>query len=169
MLMCGCGRGGVRACVRVQSARYAPCRTASLFLADHHSFDVVNLTFPYFTHTGAPQCLCVSVRCVRACARNPRAIRARYAPCRTASLFLAHHQSFDVVNLTFPNFTHTGAPQCLCVGVGGCVRACARNPRAIRARYEPCRTASLFLVIITILTLLISLFPTLLTLRLAVP
>jgi hypothetical protein len=47
---------------------------------------------------------------------------------------------------------------CGCGG-GGFVRACARNPRALCA----IRTASLVLVLITLLTLLISLFPTLLT------
>jgi hypothetical protein len=70
--------------------------------------------------------------CVRArpFARYPCAIRARYALCRTASLFLAHHHCFDVVNFTFPKFTHTGAPHCLCVC--GCVDACVRaGPSAL--------------------------------------
>jgi hypothetical protein len=35
------------------SARYSPCRLASLFLLHHHCFDPVNFTFSKFTDTGA--------------------------------------------------------------------------------------------------------------------
>jgi hypothetical protein len=106
---------------------------------------------------------CVRARAIRASSARACALSARATRYKDRQSLPSHYHCFDLVNFTFPHFTHTGAPQCLYVGVGA-VRACvrvqsARYPRALCA----IRTASIFLVIITVLSLLISLFPTLLT------
>jgi hypothetical protein len=51
----------------------------------------------------------IRARAIRALSARACAIRAVYAPCRTASLFILHHDCFDPVYFNFPKVTHTGA------------------------------------------------------------
>jgi hypothetical protein len=125
MLMCGCR--GMRACVREQSARYQRAlgltartmRHAEEPVSSYFTMTVLTLSISLFlslltqaranAYVWVRGSARVHARKIRALLARAKAIRARYAPCRRASLFLLHHDCIDPVHFFFPKFTHTGA------------------------------------------------------------
>jgi hypothetical protein len=93
----------------------------------------------------------VRARAIRALSVRAGANRARYAPCRKASLFLHHHDCFEPISLFLSLLTQARANAYVWVWGSASVLtraicALSASAGAIRARYAPCRTASLFLL-----------------------
>jgi hypothetical protein len=91
--------------LKTVSARAMRHQDSQSLPSHHHCFELVNFTFPHFTHTGAPQCLCVGVGgCVRAQSARACVLSARAMRHQDSQSLSSHHHCFELVNFTFPHF-----------------------------------------------------------------